>query len=326
MAIVKSNLKAQQNPWLMKQQRPNINAGSQLDHMMPNNLLGSHAKNDLNSKQRSQIPKGSEIVTFDLDETLISCNKLTTSMKAAGEKLGYQLRTSSGGHDYFIRPGAVELLKWIKEQGFTVVVSSRNFRSYEKEMLSSSPLGQYVDHSTGHIDLVESANDASKEKYPNHPNNKIGFFRKCGRIVKSFVKAFFVDFLYRGFMHYVMRNKNMKPYFPIAKWKLNKYPPYLAGSRIMIDNLYDECKTNSKASEDWVAVDPGEFYGDKEEPKNENGEYVWVANIKRALNIAKNNGWQELYRREYEAEPIDEPVPAAQAALDNPVLASILST
>lgn len=290
-------------------------ANSSMDSMQ---RTKSEALKDINIAPKSQIPKGSEIITFDLDETLISCNKLTNAMKKAGQKLGYKLYKSKEGSEFFVRPGAEELLKWIKDQGFKIVVSSRNFEKYEDDILASCGLGQYVDYTTGHMDLVESAKAADKKKFPNHPNNKLGILTWSGRVTHSVFKGIFKDTLWRGFKHYVLRDQNIKPYFPVAAWRNNKYPPYLSGSRVLIDNLYEETLINSKASEDWVALNPGEFYGDKEEPKNKDGEYTWVANIKKGLNIQKNQGWKALYEREYHKKPIDDKVPLAEQAKAEP--------
>ena len=279
--------------------------------------LNPQTLSDLNAAQASKVSPEDRVVTFDLDETLIACNKLTSSMKESGKSLGYDLKTSNGGKEYFLRPGAEELFKWIKEQGFKIVVSSRNLHAYEEDIINSSPLKKYVDHTTGLEDLKKSWEVASKDKFPNHPNNKLGFFTKAYRFTTTAIKGLFVDVIYRGFKHYIMRNKNIKPYFPIARWKLNKYPPYLSGSRILFDNLYAENKKNALASKDWIAGDPGEFWGDQPEAKNENGEYVWTAKIKEQLRVMKDKGWQELYKREYGQEPENTTVDMAPEAKSN---------
>lgn len=266
------------------------------------------------------IPPHSKVVTFDLDETLIACNKLTEEMKKKGQELGYKLITSKEGREYFLRPGAVDLLKWVKDQGFIVVVTSRNLHGYEEDLINSCELKNYIDHITGLSDLLDAENQ-NFDKFPNHPN-RMGVMEKLTAIPKTIYKGIFHDFIGRGSKR-LAGNKNFAPYMRSMPWKNFKYPPHLSGSHILVDNLYKENHAKSLQSKDWVALDPGQFDGDSVEQRAMNGDYQWAANIKdKLLQVKRAGTWKTLAT---DFAPIDKAVELAKSARENPKLKEIVN-
>lgn len=255
---------------------------------------------------RIEFPEGSRIISFDMDETLISYNKLSNSGKEKARMLGYKFQVSDKKKKEFIlRPGAIELMQYLRDNGFKIVVSSRNLRSNVEDIVESSDLRYYVDHYTGLEDLVDDPNNQNFKLMPRHPNN-LPFIEKLIGFLHTWLIRFPEKFIWRSVLS--MFNENINPYIPSYPWEINKYTPYLSGSRVLIDNLYEENKRNALRSKDWVALDPGEFLGLELEKKNARGEYTWVSKIKKAALILKEKGWQELYIREYGEQPIDEPL------------------
>lgn len=243
-----------------------------------------------------EIDAENKVVIFDLDETLVSCNRLTSKTIKQGKALGYKLRTTKAGREFFVKPGAVELLKYLKESGYTVLVSSRSHEEYAKDVTSSCELSQYLDGVAGMEQLLDKRNQDFK-KHPKHANN-IGWWNR----LKGYMRWLFIKIPKALFTKVrSLFNKHIVNYMPTRPARLNKYPPLLskiilgdnaAPAHWIIDNEFEENKKYAAKAGDYAVVDPGEFFGAKKLKINDNGEYEWVARVKQAL--AK--GWRQHYQ------------------------------
>lgn len=242
--------------------------------------------------------KNSEFVAFDLDETLICSDKLTNEDVRTARLLGYEIKTSLGGQEYIIRPGAFEILEYAKALGFRLMIFTNNRKEYAQDILASSGLLRYFDKIISNDEVKQKYNrDATL--YPNHRNfvhdpggNKFAFYSK----------GFFTITTKKSFQRWVLGNKNIHPYFP--SYYSSKYPP-IFGTRVLIDNS----TFNVENPLDFVGIKVTEFFGQELEPRDEENNFIWVENLKKDLKFLYDHDWIELYKLKYNKAPVIESLP-----------------
>lgn len=225
------------------------------------------------------------VVSFDLDETLISSNQLKKNDLKLAEGLGCKLDKTPRGQIYIVRPGAFELLDYCKSRNVSLILISANNRAYVSDILESSGLFKYFDKVITQEDLRSSAN-RDYQKYPNHRNltypqhsalynHSIGFW-------KSYIGI--------GFQR-LLGNSNLHPF--IAHTQTAKYPPQY-GSRIHVDNSW----VHVDKPVDFVGIKVDDFLGLKEENSD------WIKPVKKQIDIYLKHGWQYLYLETYKKNPV----------------------
>lgn len=242
--------------------------------------------------------KNSEFVAFDLDETLVCSDKLTKEAVRSARLLGYEIKTSLGGQEYIIRPGAFEILEYAKSLGFRLMIFTNNRKEYAQDILASSGLLKYFDKIISNNEVKQKYNrDAIL--YPHHRNfvhdpggNKFAFY----------TKGFYSATVKKSVQRWILGNKNIHPYFPA--YYSSKYPP-IFGARVLIDNS----TFNVEDPLDFVGIKVPEFFGQELEPRDEDNNFIWVENLKIDLKYLYEYGWVELYKREYHKEPLIESLP-----------------
>lgn len=237
-----------------------------------------------------------QLISFDLDETLVASDKLLNSDVIKAKKLGYEVKTSVNGQDYIVRPGALELLEFAKGQGFEMMIFSHNTKAYVMDILESSDLAKYFTKVKTHEDVIKAYNVDFK-KYPNHRNKTL----EQDSILQIYTQGLYEGYLVRSFQR-MQGNHNIHAYLPCTN--CSKYPP-LYGARVHIDNS----KPHVKNPVDYVGIKVKPFYGLSAEPVNANGDYVWVAKLENDLLELKQEGWIEFYKEKYDKAPNTAPVP-----------------
>lgn len=243
------------------------------------------------------LPVSAKRVSFDLDETLISSANLTNKDIKKAKELGYEVKESEEGRLYIIRPGAEELLKYADDQDLEIYVITLNLYEYADDILYSSGLFKYVDELIANDDLLEPYN-RDFEKYPRHRNNLL----KQKNFMQRWTTGFYGAYIKRGWLN-ITGNKNIQPYVP--KKYLEKYPP-IYGSRLHIDNS----SRHVNEPIDYIGIKVRPFYGLQEAPKDDEGNYIWVKDIKEVLDSFNEDGWEKLYEDTYSQKPNSEEVEA----------------
>lgn len=238
----------------------------------------------------------SQLISFDLDETLVASDKLLNSDVDKAKKLGFEVKRSVNGQDYILRPGTIELLEFAKGQGFELMVFSHNTKAYVSDILESSGLVKYFTKIKTHEDVLKPYNVDFK-KYPNHRNKTL----EQDSILEIYTQGLFEGFLVRGFQK-MQGNHNIHPYLPCTN--CSKYPP-IYGARIHIDNT----KIHVNKPIDFVGIKVKPFYGLAIEPRNLNGDYIWSEKLEQDLLKLKQIGWVEFYKQKYGKAPNAVPVP-----------------
>ncbi len=234
-----------------------------------------------------------KIISFDLDETLIASDRLKDSDIKKAEKMGYEVEKSKAGQYYIVRPGAFDILEYCKAKGLSIILITSNTQAYAFDILDSSGLLQYFDRLIAQEDLRSEAN-RDFEAYPNHRN--ISYPQKSWLYnhTTGFFKSFVVRAIQRG-----LGNSNIHPY--VAATNTAKYPPQY-GSRVHIDNSLNHVDKPI----DFVGIKVNEFTGLHAEPKDQQGNYYWVNELKSFVDIYTKDGWAELYYTLYNKAPIQE--------------------
>ena len=244
---------------------------------------------------QTSIASSGDLVSFDLDETLIESNHLTKAKLKEAQKLGYEIKKTVNGQDYIIRPGAIELLEFAKSQGFTLMLFTHNCHDYAVDILESSGLAQYFSKIKSHEDVMKPYNVDFK-KYPNHRNKTYP--------QKSILEVYTLD-LYQGVLvnglKQMQGEHNIQPFIPCINCA--KYPP-LYGARVHIDNS----EVHIDKPLDFVGIGVDDFYADKLEPQDTNGQYLWTESIKQDLLYLKLHNWIDLYKQKYNKKPIEDKV------------------
>lgn len=246
------------------------------------------------SMQTTLATRG-DLVSFDLDETLIESNHLTRAKLKEAKALGYEIKRTVNGQDYIIRPGAIELLEFAKSQGLTLMLFTHNNYDYAVDIVESSGLAPYFTKIKAHEDVIKPYNVDFK-KYPNHRNRTYP--------QKSILEVYTVD-LYEGVLVNTFQRMqgecNIHSFVPCTNCA--KYPP-LYGARVHIDNS----EVHVDKPIDFVGISVDDFYADKLEQKDQAGRYVWVEQIKSDLRYLKLHNWIDLYKQKYKKEPIVDKV------------------
>lgn len=242
------------------------------------------------------LAKDKEIVSFDLDETLIASNKLHDSDFKKVINSGYELLSSKKGLKFVIRPDAERVLEHAQSLDFKIIVITHNIRKYAEDILNSSGLFRYIDEIISNEDLKKSYN-RDFQTYPYHRNRTY----PQQSFLRTWTVGFYKSFIAKGFLN-LIGNKNIHPFLPSRN--INKYPP-IYGSRFHVDNaIY-----NVENPLDFVGVKVTDFLGTSPEPKDANGNYIWSKQVMEQLDFLKQHGWVELYRRNYGKDPINEIIP-----------------
>lgn len=248
-------------------------------------------------------PVAAEIISFDLDETLISSANMTRWDINKAKKLGYNVGKSKDGFKYVVRPGAEEILKYANDLGFEVMILTHNFGDYARDILASSGLDKYVTKVKSIEDLKLDYNE-DFDTYPYHRNRTYKASKTTVQKTAGFFKRYTVG-LYKGTLKrsalFLTGNTNIRPYLPAANTK--KYPP-IYGSRLHIDNS----TYNVDAPLDFVGILVPDFDGTDLEPLEADGTASWIVPLKSILDYMKKYSWQDLYRREYHKDPIESKV------------------
>ncbi len=237
-----------------------------------------------------------KFLSFDLDETLVESNHLGHKELKKARELGYEIKTTVNGQDYIIRPGAIQLLDFAHSQGFEMMILTHNYQKYAQDILESSGLAKYFTNLKAHEDVVKPFN-VDFQKYPNHRNRTYP--------QKSILETYTVD-LYQGMLVTTFRRMegehNIHSFMPCTN--CSKYPP-LYGARVHIDNAEQHVEGPPV---DFVGILVDDFYADKLEPRNANGDYLWVEKLKADIIYLKQHNWQELYKNKYKKAPVDQKV------------------
>ncbi len=279
-----------------------------------------------------------QIIVFDMDETTIDTGDKRPIDEAAAAKLGVKIETiakdspdNSFGEEikYGHRLGLEGLFKDLHDEGYKIVLTTRNYRNYAETLAKHDPIfKKYVSGVLSRPDFEESPINKDFKKYPNHPD-KLSFWQKTKALfAKVFIKA--PKYLWRKFTG-VFTGKPAR--WDPGRGKLGKYPPNmlellaangnhkLAGLKaphFLIDNQASYYSGNPKDSAtykyhgrefvdscqsgDFAVISPNvirdngnkasSFHADLEEPKADNGEYLWVKNVKEGIK----RGWREQYK------------------------------
>jgi hypothetical protein len=236
-------------------------------------------------------PSFADTISFDLDETLISSDRLTNNHMKAAQRLGYKLEQSSSGQYYILRPGAIKLLEYCKSKDLSLILITSNTRPYAVDILDHSGLFKYFDRVISQEDLRSKAN-RDYAKYPHHRNlnypQSSGFYNHTLGLYKTFVLRS---------CQRLFGNSNIHPF--VAATNTAKYPPQY-GSRLHIDNSLNHVDRPI----DFVGIKVAEFTGLELEAQNPNGDYLWVVELKTTIDQYLSNGWQKLYYTLYNKAPI----------------------
>lgn len=239
----------------------------------------------------STLSVDAEYIAFDMDETLIQSDKLLNKDVVLAKQLGFKVSKSNLGIDYILRPGAIELLEYAKEQGFDLIIISHNVRTYLDDILLSSGLFEYFDKVISHEDLVKPINLDFKT-YPNHRNKTYPQWS----LFDTYTKTFYTGFVLRSWQR-LTGNKNIHPFLPSTNNA--KYPP-MYGARVLIDNA----TYNVENPVDFVGVKVDDFFANKKEDLSDD----WINPLKSDIDYLKLNGWTKLYERNYHKIPIVDKV------------------
>lgn len=230
---------------------------------------------------------------------------------------------------YVLRPGVKELFEDLYKKGHKIVLTTRNYKEYANTITKHDPVfQQYVSGVLSRPDFQDSEINKDFKKYPNHPDN-ISFWQKTKAFLgKVFIKTpVYMWHKFKGL--FTGKPARWDPgRGTIGKYPPNVVDLLaangnhkLAGlkpSRILIDNqasyhsgspkdsstyryfgreLEDSC-----TSGDFAVVSPNVirdnghtatgFHADSEEPQLDSGEYLWVANVKEAIE----RGWKKQYK------------------------------
>lgn len=288
---------------------------------------GAHDKQALH---KAEIPyKGdpeNQTIVIDADETILFGDVYKRDLRKPKvrkqvEAEGYTIKQTKAGRYYVLRPGAEELLKDLYEKGHKMILCSRDLTPYLHDIYQSEPvLQKYIAGCLSRDDLISKPN-ADFKKYPNHPDN-LGFWGRT----KNFLHGVFVRCPIYCFKKFCSIFSGKPVWMEEGRGVAGKYPPNavdllvqagndkakgLPASHILIDN-YAEVDAEGKysgrelqdsvASGDFAVISPNVAYkeGDKPkcfmadapEPKDADGNYQWVENIKAAVD----RGWKEQFK------------------------------
>jgi hypothetical protein len=230
---------------------------------------------------------------------------------------------------YVLRPGVKELFEDLYNKGHKIVLTTRNYKEYANTITKHDPVfKQYVSGVLSRPDFEESAINRDFKKYPNHPDN-ISLWQKTKSILaKIFIKApKFVWHKIKGIFtgkpaRWDPGKGKLGKYPPNVidllaangNHKLAKLKP----ARFLIDNQASYHSGNAKDSNtyryhgrefedscqsgDFAVISPNvirdnhhrasAFHADSEEPLTDSGEYLWVSNVKEAIE----RGWRDQYK------------------------------
>lgn len=257
-----------------------------------------------------------QTIIFDSDETLLACDKLTKSMLKEAEKAGLEVKTSVAGSKYILRPGAKELLEYLRSKGHILILSSRNTNAYLKDLLESEPVLKNAFTFNNQVLYLGKDNRSDPKnfdkRYKYHPN-RIGFWEK---VKDWFNRNFSARFkFWKQVKEFKKGERLHEPRPPEPAGTQNKYPPIaplLLGiqnqvppAHILVDNKYSENLAHGKRSGDFVNLDPGQFNGNKAEPTNETSPYFHVTKYKWVQDVIQGieNGWKAEFKSRNGIEP-----------------------
>lgn len=262
----------------------------------------------------SKIPLKDRILTFDVDGTVgirVAKDKIDIAKKNGYEV--HKLPPINGYEDefpyYAIRPGALDLIKDLKQQGFIIVFSSRNFKEHMMPILDATGLTPFADHIYERKDIETSPESQDFETYPNHSNN-VGKLRRFIDWTKFLTYGWMVDSC-RYIKHVATRNKTMF----YSKYKpsyANKYPAQW-GSRILFDDKEENDK-NALRSRTWIYGKVIHGTPDKPEAKDAAGNYLWTKGVYKMTNSLKAKGWEATFEDKYNKKPIKKQIKLIESA------------
>jgi len=235
-----------------------------------------------------------------MDETLVQADQLLNSDIDRARELGFDIRTTSEGWVYIVRPGAFEILDFAQRMGFELIMISHNIRPYVETILSDSGMKQYFTRVISQEDLRQKVN-MDFELYPNHRNKVYPQWT----LIEAYYKKFYNAYILRSIQN-LLGNKNIHPYLPATNNA--KYPP-MFGARVLIDDSF----RHIDAPLDFVGINVVKFFADKEEDLSKD----WIEPLKEDLKILNDQGWIELYKLKYGKEPIVDEVKILENLSEN---------
>ncbi len=230
---------------------------------------------------------------------------------------------------YVLRPGVKELFEYLHNKGHKIVLTTRNYRDYADTIFKHEPIfKQYVSGILSRPDFEENALNKDFKKYPNHPD-KLSLWQKTKSLLaKIFIKMpkycwHKIKGLFTGKPARWDPGRGTLGKYPPNMLELlaangNHKLAGLKPPRFLIDNQATYRSGNAKdsgaykyygrefedacQSGDFAVISPNvirdnghkasSFHADYEEPKTDGDEYLWVKNVKEAIN----RGWKEQYK------------------------------
>jgi hypothetical protein len=257
-----------------------------------------------------------QTIIFDSDETLLASDKLTKTALVEAEKAGLEIKTTQTGSKYILRPGAKELLEYLRSKGHILILSSRNTNAYLRDLIESEPV--LKNNFTFNNQILYLGKDNrhdprnTDKKFKHHPN-RISFWEKTK---DWFKRNFSSRFKYWKQKREFKKGERLhEPRPPEPAGTENKYPPIsplllgvqgtVSPAHILVDNKYRENLGHGKRSGDFVCLDPGQFDGNKAEPINEKNSYAHITKYKWAQDIIAGieKGWKAEYKSRNGVEP-----------------------
>lgn len=294
-----------------------------------NHVAGSQRNEAANMHKAEIVYKGNpenQVLVFDVDETLLFGDVYKRDLRNEKvrkqiEKEGYTIKQTKSGRYYVLRPGAEDLLKELYEKGHKIILCSRDLTPYLHDLYESEPaLKKYAAGILSRDDLISKAN-ADYKKYPKHPDN-LGFWART----KNFLHALFVRSPKYCFKKFCSIFSGKPVWMEEGRGVAGKYPPNaidllvsagndslkgMPQSHLLIDNYaevdkkgkyYGRAFQDSVASGDFAVISPNVAYKDgakpscflaqAPEPKDAGGKYLWVENVKAAID----KGWREQFK------------------------------
>ncbi len=256
--------------------------------------------------------------------------KVETIAKDASENsFGQELK-------YVLRPGVKELFEYLHNKGHKIVLTTRNYKEYADTIAKHEPVfKQYVSGVLSRPDFEKNPINRDFKKYPRHPD-KLSFWQKTKALfAKVFIKApkycwHKVRSVFTGQPARWDPGRGSLGKYPPNILELlaangNHKLAGLKPARFLIDNqagyktgnpndsgAYKYCGRefeDSRQAGDFAVISPNvirdnghiatSFHADAEEPHADNSEYLWVKNVKEAID----RGWKEQYRLTTGQEP-----------------------
>ncbi len=172
----------------------------------------------------------SEIIVFDVDETILDTGDKRKIDDELATKLGYTVENidksapeNKFGRDmkYALRKGVMELFKELYESGHKIVLTTRNYKEYLEAIYEHDPmLKKYVVGTLARPDFEESAINKDFTKYPNHCDNLSLWQKTKSFLAKVFIKT--PKFIWHKFKG-VFTGKPAR--WDPGRGTIGKYPP-----------------------------------------------------------------------------------------------------